>query len=119
MAGPRMSRKGNPAATYTNETRRLTNIKTPRRDPSHRYRCGSGVATASSDELLVSRCNTHSYCMDNRQAAAPHSGYFLRPQQPIVSSVGTRGVGVFNCGAPSALCMVDILEAARLTVNPL
>lgn len=57
-------------------------------------------------------------CLDDRQAAAPHSGYFLRPPRPIVSSVGTGGVADFNCGAPSALCIGYVLGAARLTVDP-
>lgn len=118
MAGPRISKKGNPAATYTNEMCRFD-----------KYQDAEGRPIAP---LSVRQWSGH--CISRRDSHVTHhrppwlfgrpssnsstQRVFLRPQRPIVSSVGTGGVAVFNCGAPSALRIGYVLEAERLAVTP-
>lgn len=117
--------KGGIPPPLTPTRSRLTNIKTPKerltRAPSHRYRYDCGVATASADGFprVTPQRFIVTVWTDLMQLlhTAGISSASNSPSCPASEREGS--VSVFNCGATSALRMVDTLEAARLTVNPL
>lgn len=118
-----MSKTGNPAATYTNE-KPLDKYRDAeeRLTRTHRTVIGSTVEW-SLHQPTGSSCHASTLIVtvwtDLKQQlhTAGISSASNSPSCPVSAREGS--VSVFNCGAPSALRMVDALEAARLTVNPL
>lgn len=93
---PGCPKRGIPPATYTNE-KPLDKYQDARGEthPGPIAPLSVRLWSGHCISRRVSSCHTstlHRDCMDRPHATAPHSGYFVRLQQPIVSSVGTRGV---------------------------